>query len=346
MRTLIQALLLIPGIMLHAEETSPAPAATSASTVPATLSNAQKSLADLEAQWAATLARDALAPCAAEMEKVCQKYVANIDGRMAEARKAGALDAVLLWQKEKDNVASTKQISAEDHPNDPAALKQLRAAGRSEMIRLAATRAEKTKTILARYDAALSQAQVTLTQRGQIEEALLVKARREDLAARGLPGSREALAAAPEPAATPVVQPGLGFRFAKVEVEGARLLPLINGEKLWSDRNVLFRSVPSKFEGFKFTQFPAFAKTIRFKVTSDGAVNLCVPEKWWNPRPSDAGKDHRTEAKLVNEGWVRKRGDELGVDSEKWVVFSRQCRAGEQFSISTAKYSSPILIYK
>jgi hypothetical protein len=379
MRTFIPAALLVVGATLLALETTsaaagipPASAGAAMGTAAENSSNIQKWLTDSDAQWAATLSQEALAPTEAELDKLFQRYAVSVDARLAEARAAGNLEVVLIWQKEKDVIAPWKQLPAEDDPKDPPALKQLRAAARAEMMKLAKTRADKTKAILARYDAALNQAQFALTQQARFDEALLLKTRRDDLAANGLPGSKEALAAAPRPfppppftappvsaarapapgtpapsTPAPVVAAAPSVRFAEVEAERAIIRPLMSREHAWSNRDYGIGRVPVRFKGYQFTQFPVHAKSLKFKVKTNGLVNLCVPSKWWNPRSDEApGPDHRSEAQLMSEGWKREPGDELFIDNKRWWVFSRQCKAGEQFSISTEKDGSPILIYR
>jgi hypothetical protein len=144
-----------------------------------------------------------------------------------------------------------------------------------------------------------------------------------------------------------VVPVGESGRLAEVQVERAKMLPLMMGEKVWSNRDQAIGRVPARFKGYRFTQFSVHSKTIKFKVKSNGLVNLCVPAHWWKP-PAEQfpGPDHRTEAQLVGEGWIRHAGDEFFVGEDKWWVFSRQCQAGEQFSISTDRLESPILIFK
>jgi hypothetical protein len=362
MRSLIPLALLALAATLHALPIPPPP---SIPTTPQSAGDIQKWLDDSDAQWTATLAKEAFAASDAEIDKFCQRYLATVEARLAEARKAGSLEAVILWQKEKDAVSITRQMTADD-PNDPAALKQVRAAGRAEMAKLAQARADKTRAILARYDAALSQAQVALTQRGQIDDALRIKARRDDLAANGLPGSKEALAAAPPPAApipplaappvvpsklapstpAPALPVGQSARLAAVEVEHANMHPLVSGQKAWSNRDNAIAKVPARYKGYQFTQFGVHSRLIKFKVKTDGTVNLAVPRKWWNPGPGGAPPEFRTEAQLISEGWNRRGGDEFYIGDDMWVVFSRLCKAGEQFSIATDRLESPILIYK
>ena len=143
-----------------------------------------KWLETVDSQWQATFAQEVTAPFDAEKVKLAQQYAAGLEANLAKASAAGNLDATLLWRNERDRFASEKDVPAEDDATAPAELKQLRAAWRTQLVRLEKDRAVRAKSVHARYDQVLAQAQTQLTQKHRIEDALLVKNKREEVAAR------------------------------------------------------------------------------------------------------------------------------------------------------------------
>ena len=67
-------------------------------------------------------------------------------------------------------------------------MKQIRAAIRAQLAKLEKDSAARAKTLHAKYDQVLAQAQTQLTQRQRLDEALLVKNKRDEVAAAWLAG--------------------------------------------------------------------------------------------------------------------------------------------------------------
>jgi len=138
----------------------------------------------VDAQWQAIFAKEVTAPFDADQSKAAQQYSAGVEAGATKASSAGNLDLTLVWRNERDRFASEKAVPAEDDATTPEELKQLRTAWRAQMVRLEKERGERTKSVHARYDQVLTQAQMALTQKQRIEDALLVKNKREEVAAQ------------------------------------------------------------------------------------------------------------------------------------------------------------------
>ncbi|MEQ1862542.1 MAG: hypothetical protein ABMA13_21695 [Chthoniobacteraceae bacterium] len=176
-----------------------------------------KWIATVDAQWQTTFSQEVTIPFDTEKAKAAQQYGAAVEANLAKAAAAGNLDATLLWRGERDEFALEKTVAATDDAAAPPELKQLRATWRTQMARLAKERAARAKSVHARYDQVLAQAQTALTQKHRIEDALLVKQRRDEIAAVWL--VQEA-AAAPEKMKTAETVPAPATASAPAELLG------------------------------------------------------------------------------------------------------------------------------
>jgi hypothetical protein len=135
-----------------------------------------------------------------------------------------------------------------------------------------------------------------------------------------------------------------GDKLAKVEVENASLQPLAAGTAIFQDRpQVQWTVLPPMFDGYSFTRFGVFAGVLRFKVLSNGLVYLATTPNFIND-PKAGAID---EKGLQRAGW--KKLPRTGLDAKQgflWLVFSRECKAGESFAYRTEKYAAPILLLK
>jgi hypothetical protein len=137
-------------------------------------------------------------------------------------------------------------------------------------------------------------------------------------------------------------------RIAKVEVPGATIASLAKNAKLWTDRPVTLTNIPLRYHGFQFTQLPAHQVTLNFTVAADGLVVLGCSARWGSTADPEIAKTFMTEEKLVAEGWVRQKKDQIDTSATdmQFLIFARHCKAGEHFSYRTEKYAAPILLVR
>ncbi|HEV7401784.1 MAG TPA: hypothetical protein VGO11_02615 [Chthoniobacteraceae bacterium] len=155
--------------------------------------------------------------------------------------------------------------------------------------------------------------------------------------------------ATPAPRATPATpKEAVAIRCANLELKGIEVRPLALDEHLWTDRPVTITKVPEKYQGCRFTQHPAHGLTLKFKVVEDGPVVLGCSSRWGSTAEPDVAKDLTTAKKLIDAGWVRQVRDEVETSSYdmQFLIFTRDCKAGEEFTFRTEKYAPPILIFK
>ncbi len=175
---------------------APAPAAEPAQT------EMQKWIATTDAQWQAVFNREVTDVHAAEFKDLALKYAVLLDAGIAKVSAAGDLKDALVLRDEKKRFADTNVFPEKDEDGDAASVKAIRAAIRVQLAKLETASGARTKAVHAKYDAVLAQAQTQLTQRQRLDDALLVKAKREEVSAAWLAG----IPAAPAPQPSPTVQ--------------------------------------------------------------------------------------------------------------------------------------------
>jgi hypothetical protein len=153
---------------------------------------------------------------------------------------------------------------------------------------------------------------------------------------------------APVSASQPVGRPVDARSLAKVEVQDAEVLKLAADAKIWSDRDVQITTIPPAFAGLQFTQHKAHALNLKFKVRTDGMVYMGCSARWGGTAAPEVAKTLVTAEQLEKEGWVREEPYEIATTARDmtFLIFSRSCKAGEEFNYRTEKYAPPILLIK
>ena len=193
-------MLMALGTGTHAQDNAapaPAPATEPAQT------EMQKWIATTDAQWQAVFKRDVRDMHETELEKLKQQYVASLAASATKASSAGDLDGTVALRNEEKRFAGTNLFPEQDDAADAASVKQIRAAIRAQIAKLDKDTATRTKALHAKYDQFLAQTQTQLTQRQRIDDALLVKAKRDEVAAAWNMPAIAAAAVTPGSATTP-----------------------------------------------------------------------------------------------------------------------------------------------
>ena len=141
-------------------------------------------LADLEAKFQAAFERDAGAAYKAQIAKLNSGYVTALDRALAEAAKAGKLDDAVALREEKQRITEGKGLPPEDLDTLPEALKKLRGTWRGAEAGYAKQRNALAAPLFDAYDKALDAFQTELTRQNKIDDALRVKALRDELTQR------------------------------------------------------------------------------------------------------------------------------------------------------------------
>ncbi|HEY2574539.1 MAG TPA: protein kinase [Verrucomicrobiaceae bacterium] len=147
-------------------------------------------LARIEAQFNEAYERDvskgSAGKAVADLDK---KYLAALNRALADATKSGKLDDVMSLREEVKRVGDQAPLSDADPVNIIASLKKLRDTYRKSVAPLRQQREALAKPVYARYDDALAAYEAELTRSNQIEDALIVKAKRNELVAMFRPAS-------------------------------------------------------------------------------------------------------------------------------------------------------------
>ena len=203
--------LLTAGLTVAQDTPAPAPTAAPAQ------SEMQKWIATTDEQWQASFKRGVTDVHEAELNKVKLQYLTMLEDGIKKASGASDLDGALALRTEQKRfgdaslLPGSNPFPAQDDAADAAAVKQIRAAIRTPLAKLEMDNAARAKALHAKYDQVLAQAQTQLTQRQRLDDALLVKNKRDEVAAAWLtslpaPAISANVAAQPKPKA-PVATP-------------------------------------------------------------------------------------------------------------------------------------------
>jgi hypothetical protein len=305
---------------------------------PADGSPTAKWLAEQNPQWQAAYnhdVKDAFDKGVAELNK---QYQAAVEKLIAQAASSGDLDKAVRYRAERDRIAAAGASPLEDGPKLPPDIEALHASYRRSLAPLEADRAERAKKLLARYDAVLSQSLVALTKAQRFDEALLIKAKREEIAAAWSKGTTGLAAtqppAPPAPASPtttlPATAPKLGDASPRALV--ARLLamgavvrapePIKSADELPSD-DYLIKSVDFS----KSISEQAVAAVIGLKVAM---ISL---------RGDSAGKLSLDEWQQLGQSPTLKKVDLVG--APKTGVFSRLAKVQTLEEINMSLENGP-----
>jgi hypothetical protein len=146
-----------------------------------TQSEMQKWITTTDAQWQAALKRDVIDVREAELSKLKQQIGLALDAAISKASGAGDLDAAIAFRDERKRFAESGALPEQEGATEAASLKQVLAPFRIQLARLEKENALRTKALYDKYDQLLSQAQTQLTQHGKLDDALLVKVKRDEV---------------------------------------------------------------------------------------------------------------------------------------------------------------------
>ncbi len=187
------------------------PAATPLQATPKPFSDMEKWLAQVDGPQQESYQRDVMKPFETAVAELKESYVAALDGRIAAASSAGKLDDALGWRTERQRFADAGQTLPPDDTDlagtaskvVAAALPPLRAQARTQRAKLDTERAAKARAAFTRYDAILAPAITQLTQRQRLDDALLLKNKREEVQKEWLPTTTPVPAATGKPSPPP-----------------------------------------------------------------------------------------------------------------------------------------------
>ncbi len=196
--------------------------------------------------------------------------------------------------------------------------------------------ARATGPVNLQYRDALLKLKMEYTKAGNLEAALAV--------------DDEIKSKFPSPPPVPAASaPALSPALAKVSVKNSIIANLAAGEKLYTESEYVWMSIPNEFAGMQFAQPKnKHAALTEFQVETPGVVYVAFASRW--KAEDDNKKDDILSRKdLQRMGWKvlndksNLKSDEQGYE---WIVCAKECKAGENFSLKTDKYCAPIVLVK
>ena len=162
-------------------ETPPPPVEPAATPVPKPLSDMEKWLADIDAQQQDVFQKQATKPYEAGVADLRARYLAALNAGLARTSAAGQLDQALVWRNEREDFAKAQSFVTDDAIASPE-IRALRADYRQRLAPIEQERAVRARALYANYDGILVKYITLLTQKQRLDDALLLKTKREELA--------------------------------------------------------------------------------------------------------------------------------------------------------------------
>lgn len=191
---------------------TPAPVAmaTPAPATPKPQSEIEKWLTQVETTFQESYAREVQGPYDTAMGEIRRAYRAALDQHGGAAGAAGKMEEATAWREERQRFFDDGQKVPPDNSDNPLpAIQPLRAGFRAQAAKFEADRLARARAHFAKLDAALSPAIAQLTQKQRLEDAQLLKAKREEIqkAWIGTTAPSALLADANRPKPTTVIPP-------------------------------------------------------------------------------------------------------------------------------------------
>ncbi|HEY3899847.1 MAG TPA: hypothetical protein VGM54_14605 [Chthoniobacter sp.] len=198
----------------------------------ATQSEMQKWIATTDAQWQAALKHDVTDVREAELSKWKQQFGLVLDAAISKASGAGDLDTAVALRDERKRFAESGVFPEQEGAAEAASVKQALAPIRIQLARLEKENAFRTKALYDKYDQLLSQAQTQLTQHGRLDDALLVKAKRDEVTTAWMTPKIKAVLETAETA-----PPAGSAAAVAVQERGNSTQPLAGKIVIWNQNN-------------------------------------------------------------------------------------------------------------
>jgi len=317
-------LLVAPGLLWAeptpkaAEVAPPAPAsATAGAVTPKPSSAVETWLAQVDKAQQDAFQVQVIKPFEDGLAELRKRYLASVDAAIAKASAANQLDEALAYRTERTVFAQAQNIPADDAGVRPT-IQALRTGFRQQLGKLEQARLAKAKTVLASYDTVLDKDQTALTLKGRLDDALLLKNKREEVAKTWLapmPVVAAAGAAAVESTgaavATASTVRGMTTRLGAAAKEnpyvnslGMKFVPVPITHGPTAGQRILFSIWDTRAQDYKVfaeetkrpVQKPAFDQGETHpvvNVTWDDAKEFCA---WLTQRERKAGKLSANEA--------------------------------------------------
>ena len=136
-------------------------------------------------------------------------------------------------------------------------------------------------------------------------------------------------------------------RFGRVTIAGGDFADLTEGARLTKSASQAWTRIPPYLKNMVFFQSNNNSGHIPFSVERSGIVLLAVTSRWGGGGRASGEwtKTLTSRAKFLADGWREVgRLERTPAEPHDWLLFWRDCKAGESFDLRTEKYQAPILI--
>jgi hypothetical protein len=173
----LSALVLVVSIHLGAQETV----------------EVDRKLASLKDGFETTIEREAAMPRREALSTLNKGYISALDRALTTATKAGNLEQAVVIRAEKDRVVRAEPIPENEDKKGVAVLKSLRESFSDSLSKLESDYLKRYRPVSDRYDQTLAALQKDLTRASKLNDALRVKAIRDQLALARVKGDLQLL---------------------------------------------------------------------------------------------------------------------------------------------------------
>lgn len=139
-------------------------------------------IGEIEAKFQSAYDRDVGGPHASAVAALDVKYLGAVNRALEAATQAGGLDEALKLREEVQRLTTKSPLPPVDLDTLPAGLKQLRTTYRAALAKLEQDRDAKSQPYYDHYDKLLDSLQADLTKAKRIDDAVMVKIKRESVA--------------------------------------------------------------------------------------------------------------------------------------------------------------------
>ncbi len=150
--------------------------------MPANAQEVDSKIAEITTQFQEAYDRDVAKPHEAAVADLDSKYASALKRALDDATTAGNLEEALKLRTESDRLTQMLPLPPVDLDTLPDSLKQLRATYRAALAKIEADRDTQAQPFFDHYDKLLEALQTELTQAQKLDDALAVKAKRDNIA--------------------------------------------------------------------------------------------------------------------------------------------------------------------
>ena len=289
-------------------------------------SEMQKWIAATDAQWQAAFKRDVSDVQETELGKLKLQFLTSLEAAVTKASGAGDLDGAVALRNEQKRFGDSNVFPEQDLAAEAASVKQLRAGIRVQLARVDKDNAARTKALHVKYDQVLAQAQTQLTQRQRLDDALLVKAKRDEVAAAWITPAIAALEKQDPASATGAQKPPVPVRGVVTPKPAAALMATL--------RRIVFKASVDAGDNVVIQNGKLHIEHIDWTKPKDISVNGIKWEPNWQDKITDdfakftpplapfagAHVTVRSVRKVKKDGYVKVLEQPTDANGQKLIV--------------------------